>query len=181
MLMSAYSARSEMMVVSAPGPAMSGKAIGTTVEPPPAGSFLKISTPRIISKAMMNSTMEPATANDWMSTPKSFNAASPRKKKMTKINREMSAAKRGLNLLPLCFSDRKMGIEPVMSMMAKSTRNAPTICTKSIMWYMFYGLKYLCNGLCRAVKGDGVANLFAFEGHVDRRLGTDGRKRKLCV
>ena len=47
------------------------------------------------------------------------------------------------------------------------------------MWYMFYGLKYLCNGLCRAVKGDGVANLFAFEGHVDRRLGADGEERLL--
>ena len=66
------------MVVSAPGPAMSGKAIGTTVEPPLEASFLKISTPRIISKAMMNNTMEPATAKDSMSTPNSFKAASPR-------------------------------------------------------------------------------------------------------
>ena len=67
-----------------------------------------------------------------------------------------------------------MGIEPVMSMMAKSTKKAPTICTKLIMWWMFYGLKYFCDGLCRAVECDGVASFFAFECHVDGSLCADG-------
>lgn len=75
----AYSAWSEMKAVMAPGPAMSGKAMGTMLAPDEVGSFLMMSRPKIISKARMKSTIEPATANDGMSMPKSLSNASPRK------------------------------------------------------------------------------------------------------
>ena len=71
-------------------------------------------------------------------------------------------------------------MEPVMSMMAKRTKNAPTISTKLIILIGVYiltiGLKYFCNGLSGAVEDDAVALFLAFESHVDGRLGTDGEE-----
>ena len=48
----------------APGPAMSGKATGTTLAPLVGPSFLIISRPNTISNAKMKSTKAPATANE---------------------------------------------------------------------------------------------------------------------
>ena len=60
-----YSALMERSVVKLPGPAMSGKTTGKRVEefPVAALSFLKISTPKIISMERMSKTMPPATEN----------------------------------------------------------------------------------------------------------------------
>ena len=129
MLTVAYSARNEMRAVMAPGPAMSGKAIGTMLAPEEVASFLIMSRPRIISKARMKSTTEPATANDGMSMPKSRSRASPTIKKPTKSNRAAMVACRGLMAEPLSRMETKMGMEPVMSMIANMTRKVLKIST----------------------------------------------------
>lgn len=57
-------------VVKLPGPAISGKTTGKSVEELSADglSFLKISTPNIISIEIISNTTAPATANEEIST-----------------------------------------------------------------------------------------------------------------
>ena len=76
-LICANSAFSEISVVNAPGPAISGNTTGIRVASFVGPPYLKISTSRSISKAMMKMMSAPATANDWMSTWKSCSTASP--------------------------------------------------------------------------------------------------------
>lgn len=138
MLMSAYSARKEMMVVKAPGPAISGKAIGTTLLPLPFASFLNISTPSIISNAMMNKIIEPATAKDSISTEKKFSNPVPAKKNIKNNPRETRQACVAENFLPLPCKEIKIGIEPIISMIANKTMNVLMISTKFIpMFFLF--------------------------------------------
>ena len=66
--MAAYSARSDSKVVNEPAPASNGNTNGTSVASLIGPWFLNISMSRIISSARRKSTMEPATANDAMST-----------------------------------------------------------------------------------------------------------------
>jgi hypothetical protein len=67
-LIIANSALIDKRVVKLPGPAISGKTTGTNVEEPDGPSFLKISTPKIISIEIIRITNAPATANDCRST-----------------------------------------------------------------------------------------------------------------
>ena len=90
-----YSARSDSKVVKEPGPAIKGKASGTMDEPPSGPLFLKISTSRIISIAKIKITRAPATANDWMSTLKSFRIPSPENKNTIKIIKAIALALKG--------------------------------------------------------------------------------------
>jgi len=83
----AYSARKESNVVNEPGPAINGKAIGTTEEAPSGPLFLKISTSRIISSEKIKITKEPATAKDSISTLNSLRIQSPANKKTTRMTR----------------------------------------------------------------------------------------------
>lgn len=66
--MLAYSARKESSVVNEPAPASSGKTSGTKVASLMGPWFLNISMSSIISSDSRKMTMEPATANDSMST-----------------------------------------------------------------------------------------------------------------
>ena len=73
----------DMIVVNVPLPAINGKAIGTIV---PDGAFLsglKNSIPNTISKPKIKMTIEPATANDFISTPRIFKNGFPIKKNKT--------------------------------------------------------------------------------------------------
>ena len=76
-LISSKLAFNDMIVVSVPEPAISGKAIGTTLPLLGLLSGLKNSTPRIISSPRMKMTMLPATANDWTSRPIRFRKGLP--------------------------------------------------------------------------------------------------------
>ena len=76
-----YSARSESNVVNEPAPASSGKTSGTYVASLIGPAFLKISISNTISIAIRKSTKAPATANEFISTPKRFSKPSPMKKK----------------------------------------------------------------------------------------------------
>ena len=136
MLMTAYSARSDNKAVSAPGPAINGKAMGTMLAPPLPPSFLMISRPRIISTAKMNNTKAPATANEALSMPKSFNSASPAKKNAKNRPKAVRQACPALMVLCCSFMLMKMGMEPKISMMAAITMKAPKISTKLILLNM---------------------------------------------
>ena len=104
--------------------------MGTMLAPDEVGSFLMMSRPRIISKARMKSTTEPATANDGISMPKSLSSWSPTMKKPTKSSSAAPVAWKGLIFVPLSRMETKMGIDPVMSMMANITRNVLKISLK---------------------------------------------------
>ncbi len=116
----------------APGPAMRGKATGTMEAPEPALSFLMNSRPIIISRASRKSTKAPATAKEAMSMPKRLSNASPAKKKARKRPKATLVAWSGLMCLPLSSIPMKMGMEPVISMMANITMKTLIISTKLI-------------------------------------------------
>lgn len=122
-----YSALRESTVVRAPAPAIRGKMMGTMVAEPPGPLYLKISMSSIISQARIRMMMEPATAKDWISTPKRERMASPRKRKRRKITVDRMAALPGSTLSPLSLSPMMTGVEPVMSITAKSTMKALSI------------------------------------------------------
>lgn len=68
MLIVAVWALIDKSVVKLPGPAINGNTTGTNVEDSFGPSFLKISTPKIISIEIISKTNPPATANDLRST-----------------------------------------------------------------------------------------------------------------
>ena len=115
-----YSDFNERRVVMVPAPAMIGKARGT-IELDSGASSLKKFTPSTISSAMKKITNEPAMANDEISSPMMLNKSSPKNKNtIIKIIATIVA-------LPDCICPALFlncittGIEPRMSMMAKST------------------------------------------------------------
>ncbi len=130
-LMVSNSARNESSVVNDPAPAISGNAIGT-MEAPEGESCLKISTPKIISNAIMKRTIEPAIANEDISTPNKPNRASPTNKNDINIIKATDVAWNAFTG-PLFFCRLRMiGIDPKISITAKSTIKADTISTNLI-------------------------------------------------
>ena len=75
--MLSYSDFIDISVVSVPGPAIRGKAIGT-IDAVFALSSLYNLIPKIISVARNKIIIEPATAKEVMSTPNKFNNISPK-------------------------------------------------------------------------------------------------------
>ena len=63
---------SDITVVNVPEPAIKGKAIGTTVAALMSFSLLKNSSPNTISSPRIKITIEPPTANDFISSPKNI-------------------------------------------------------------------------------------------------------------
>ena len=84
----------------------------------------------------------PATANDCMSTLNNLNTASPENKKPIRISNATPLALNAYTLCPLLLILRIMGIEPKISMMAKSTIKALVICTmlKFIVVFFNYSI-----------------------------------------
>jgi len=126
MLIVWYSAFSERIVVIDPAPAMSGNAIGK-IDPIPADSCLKSSIPRIISIAMRKIIKEPAMAKDDTSIPKIPSKGLPISKKASKIKKETSVTLADLTSPDLDFRSIIIGIDPGISIMAKSTMKAASI------------------------------------------------------
>ena len=110
-------------VVIEPAPATKGKAMGT-MEAPLRFWFLNISIPKTISIAKIKSTKLPAIAKEVISTPKTFNSGSPRRRKAVKIPKEMSDTFSASITFPLALRSRIMGIAPIMSITANKTMNA---------------------------------------------------------
>ena len=106
---------------------MRGKIRGTMVALPCGPSFFISSTPKIISMAITRITNAPATAKDWISTPNNDRSPSPAKRNATKITNDPTAVWTGCITLPFFFKSIIIGIDPVISMIAKSTIKALTI------------------------------------------------------
>jgi len=107
-----------MIVVSVPEPAISGKAIGTTVAARTSFSLLKNSAPKTISSPSIKITIEPPTANDRTSRPNRFKKGSPRNRKST-ISAPAMIVARASRIPPIfVFNEMRIGIDPIISMIA---------------------------------------------------------------
>ena len=112
----------DMIVVNVPLPAINGKAIGTIV---PEGAFLsglKNSIPNTISNPKIKMTIEPATANDFISTPKIFKNGFPIKKNKTINAPEISVTFHALIPPIFSFIEISIGTEPTTSITANSVK-----------------------------------------------------------
>ena len=78
----------------------------------------------------MRMIIEPATAKDWMSTPKSESMASPRNRNSRNMTDESSAAFPASTLRPLSLRPMMTGVDPVMSITANRTMKALNISLK---------------------------------------------------
>ena len=153
MFCTAYSAFSDRMVVNDPAPTMRGNTNGTMLVSPFGPSpYLKIFTSNSISKPMAKITIEPATANDSMSTLKNkYSITKPLilvlqhpvnlKNASYQMNETLKA---GIGPVFFCRSII-IGIEPAISRIAKRTTNAPRISlmSKFMTGYYFELSEYL--------------------------------------
>ncbi len=122
--LSAFSkvAFNDIMVVSVPLPAINGNAIGTTVPDGAPLSDLKNSIPNTISKPKMKITIEPATANDFMSTPSIFRNGLPIKKNKIIKPPEIKVTFQALMPPIFCFIEISIGTEPTTSITANRVK-----------------------------------------------------------
>jgi hypothetical protein len=134
----------DMMVVSVPLPAIRGNAIGTTVPEGAPCSDLKNSIPRIISSPKIKITIEPATANDRMSTPSIFRNGFPIKKNNTINAPEISVTLHALIPPIFCLIDISIGTEPTISMTANNVKvSVRNSCKLNCMTVGFCKCSYL--------------------------------------
>src|ERR1700741_1241979 len=119
-----------MMVVNVPEPAINGNATGTTEADFGSASALKNSIPNTISNPKMKITIEPATANDFTSTPSTLRNFSPRKRNRIIKAPEINVAFNSRMPPTFSFNENKSGIEPTMSITANSVN--VTVSSSSI-------------------------------------------------
>ena len=136
-----YSLLKDIKVVSVPGPAINGKAIGTIDAVFGFLSLYKL-IPRIISVAMKSIMIEPATAKELISTPSRFKIISPRYKNSIIIPSEIIDA--FSDSITLYFSRRTKinGMFPITSITAKSIIDAEINSLKFIFIFLIYARKY---------------------------------------
>ena len=116
----------ESTVVNDPAPAISGNAMGT-IEADEEEISLWISIPKIISRAMIKSTNEPATAKDGTSIPTNFKMEFPRnRKEINKIPATIVAFSDCI-FPNLFFNETIIGMLPGISITANRTKNAVRI------------------------------------------------------
>ena len=84
-----------------------------------------------ISNDMKKSRIEPATANELISTEKNFSTASPPTKNTSSSANAPSVAFKLFTVLPLARRSRMMGVAPSTSMMANKMRKALATCFMS--------------------------------------------------
>ena len=87
----------------------------------------------IISSAIINNTNEPATANDWISTLKRCIILSPRNKNIIIIPKATHDVLIGFISIPFDFKLSIKGMEPVISIIAKSVMKARESSLKLIV------------------------------------------------
>ena len=120
------------MVVSVPDPAMIGKAIGT-IEPDFAlPSPLKKSCPKTISKPKIKITIEPAMANELISSPNNSKNCCPKNKNASINKPETPVALEALMFPILFFREIKTGIDPNTSITANNANVQVSICCTEI-------------------------------------------------
>ncbi len=137
MLNTLHSALRVKVVANAPAPAISGNMTGTIVADPSGPSFWKISMLNVISTASTKRTSAPARANEEMSMLNSFKSPSPANRNVMNIARDIPAAFPALTFLPALLSPIIIGVDPVMSITAKSTIKAVNISFILMLKSMF--------------------------------------------
>jgi hypothetical protein len=113
-------------VVIDPAPAINGNAMGN-IEPPFCESCLKSSIPRIISMAIRKIIKEPAMAKEETSMPKIPSNGLPMNKNASNIKKETRVTFADLTSPDLDFMSIIIGIDPGISIIAKSTIKAARI------------------------------------------------------
>jgi hypothetical protein len=129
MLIVWYSAFSDRIVVIDPAPAINGNAIGN-IDPPAGESILKSSIPRIISIAIRKIINEPAIAKEETSIPKTPSNGLPIRRNAISMIKTTIEVLIGTIFPDLDFMSRITGMEPGISIMAKSTINDAKISIK---------------------------------------------------
>ena len=123
----------DMTVVKVPEPAINGNAIGT-IEPAFALlSPLKNSMPNTISSPSINNTIEPAMANELISSPINCKNRSPRKKNNNINIPETNVALHALICPILFFNEINTGIDPSTSITANKAKLAVRISEKEML------------------------------------------------
>ena len=107
--------------------AMKGNITGTIVAEPSGPSLRKISILNVISTASTKSTRAPASANEEISILNNFNSPSPAKRNVINITSDIPAAFSALTFFPELLRPMIIGVDPVMSITAKSTIKAVNI------------------------------------------------------
>lgn len=111
-----YSDFSEMIVVSVPAPAKSGKAMGTILpEPPSSCVSLKKRIPNIISSPIKNIINAPASANELTSIWKRLKMPAPKNKNAIMMVAAAKVAKPAWIFTPSFFMLMMIGKLPMMS------------------------------------------------------------------
>ena len=112
-----------MMVVSVPDPAISGKAIGTTLPLFALPSCLKKSIPKTISSPMIKITILPATAKDCTSKPSIFKNSCPmNKNRIINAPDASVACKERISPPIFALNEASTGILPTISITAKRVK-----------------------------------------------------------
>lgn len=135
------SARIDSNAVNVAGPAKRGNTIGTIVAELFGESFLKSSTPNVISTDIMNITIAPATAKELTSTLNRLSNPSPTKRKAVIIRKATTEALSALMLCPLLKKPKKIGTDPNTSIKAKSTIN--TLAMLAILRLIIYQIDFV--------------------------------------
>jgi hypothetical protein len=112
----------DIIVVNVPEPAINGKAMGTTVAALTSFSLLKNSAPNTISRPKIKITIEPPTAKEPTSKLNKFKKGSPIKRKRTIKAPEINVALTSLIPPNLFFNEIRMGIEPIISIIANKVK-----------------------------------------------------------
>ena len=114
-------------MAKAPAPAIRGNITGMIVAEPSGPSLRKISMLNVIFTASTKSTRAPASANEEISILNNFNNPSPAKRNMINIISDIPAAFSALTFFPELLRPMIIGVEPVISITAKSTIKAVNI------------------------------------------------------
>lgn len=125
-----YSARNDNNVVNEAAPAIKGNTSRYKSGRIRRPVVLNISIPKIISTAKTKITKAPAMAKEEMSTLNKASKEFPTNKKATSMTKEKMAAFSALIVLFLAFKAKIMGIDPSISITAKSTIKALNISLK---------------------------------------------------
>lgn len=122
----------DMIVVNVPDPAMIGNAIGTILPDFAFVSPLKNSKPKTISNPKINRTIDPAIANELMSSPNKSRNCAPIKKKSNMSKPDTKVACHALIVPILFLNEINTGIEPRISMTANNAKVAVNISLNEI-------------------------------------------------
>ena len=123
-----------------PAPAINGKASGT-IDAELASSSRYMRIPKIISNARKNKTKDPATAKEFTSIPIKFKSSSPTNRKVIMMKPDTKDAFSDSICPNFDLKSMMMGMDPMMSITAKSTIPTVMISLRSNPIIAFFDCK----------------------------------------